>query len=36
VVIVGEQDLAEDVVTVQDMASGDQERVPVDDFPDDT
>ena len=36
VVIVGEQDLAEDVVTVKDMASGDQERVPVEDFPDDT
>ncbi|MFB6153045.1 MAG: histidine--tRNA ligase [Halodesulfurarchaeum sp.] len=32
-VIVGEEDLADDVVTVKDMDSGDQVRVPVDGFP---
>jgi histidyl-tRNA synthetase len=35
VVIVGEQDLANDEVTVKDMASGDQTQVPVADFPGD-
>ena len=35
VVIVGEQDLANDEVTVKDMESGDQTEVPVDDFPGD-
>ncbi|MFB6304819.1 MAG: histidine--tRNA ligase [Haloferacaceae archaeon] len=35
VVIVGEQDLANDEVTVKDMQSGDQVAVPVDDFPGD-
>jgi len=33
VVIVGEQDLANDEVTVKDMASGDQTTAPVDAFP---
>ncbi|WP_247730048.1 histidine--tRNA ligase [Halovivax limisalsi] len=35
VVIVGEQDLANDEVTVKDMATGDQVTAPVDDFPGD-
>jgi histidyl-tRNA synthetase len=35
VVIVGEQDLANDEVTVKDMASGEQTTAPVDDFPGD-
>ncbi|WP_435333920.1 histidine--tRNA ligase [Haloarchaeobius sp. TZWWS8] len=35
VVIVGEQDLANDEVTIKDMTSGDQVQVPVDDFPGD-
>ncbi|MFB6142448.1 MAG: histidine--tRNA ligase [Halorientalis sp.] len=35
VVIVGEQDLAEDAVTVKDMASGDQAQVPLAAFPGD-
>ncbi|MFB6090218.1 MAG: histidine--tRNA ligase [Halobellus sp.] len=35
VVIVGEQDLANDEVTVKEMASGDQTTAPVDDFPGD-
>ena len=35
VVIVGEQDLANDEVTIKDMASGDQVQVPVADFPGD-
>ena len=35
VVIVGEQDLERDEVTVKDMASGDQVQVPVADFPGD-
>ncbi|MFC3959804.1 histidine--tRNA ligase [Halovivax cerinus] len=35
VVIVGEQDLANDEVTVKDMASGDQVTAPVEDFPGD-
>jgi len=35
VVIVGERDLENDEVTVKDMASGDQTRVPVDEFPGD-
>jgi histidyl-tRNA synthetase len=35
VVIVGEQDLANDEVTVKDMATGDQTTAPVDDFPGD-
>jgi histidyl-tRNA synthetase len=35
VVIVGEQDLANDEVTIKDMASGDQTQVPVDEFPGD-
>jgi histidyl-tRNA synthetase len=35
VVIVGEQDLANDEVTIKDMASGDQTTAPVDDFPGD-
>jgi histidyl-tRNA synthetase len=35
VVIVGEQDLANDEVTVKDMASGDQTTVPVETFPGD-
>ncbi|WP_435124185.1 histidine--tRNA ligase [Halobaculum sp. D14] len=35
VVIVGEQDLANDEVTLKDMASGDQTTAPVDDFPGD-
>jgi len=33
VVIVGEQDLANDEVTVKEMASGDQTTAPVDEFP---
>ncbi len=33
VVIVGERDLAEDRITLKDMASGDQVQVPVDAFP---
>ncbi|SHG70245.1 histidine--tRNA ligase [Halobaculum gomorrense] len=33
VVIVGEQDLANDEVTLKDMASGDQTTAPVDEFP---
>jgi histidyl-tRNA synthetase len=32
-VIVGEQDLENDEVTIKDMASGDQLQVPVDEFP---
>ena len=35
VVIVGEQDLANDEVTVKNMATGDQTTAPVDDFPGD-
>jgi histidyl-tRNA synthetase len=35
VVIVGEQDLENDEVTVKDMASGDQTTAPVEDFPGD-
>jgi histidyl-tRNA synthetase len=35
VVIVGEQDLANDEVTVKDMVSGEQTTAPVDDFPGD-
>lgn len=35
VIIVGERDLAEDLVTVKDMATGDQTRVPVEDVPGD-
>ncbi|WP_439027572.1 histidine--tRNA ligase [Haloarchaeobius sp. DT45] len=35
VVIVGEQDLENDEVTVKDMESGDQTTAPVDDFPGD-
>jgi len=35
VVIVGEQDLANDEVTIKDMESGDQVQVPVDSFPGD-
>jgi histidyl-tRNA synthetase len=35
VVIVGEQDLEDDAVTVKDMASGDQQQVPLDEFPGD-
>ncbi|MHB9287825.1 histidine--tRNA ligase [Halobacteriales archaeon Cl-PHB] len=35
VVIVGEQDLENDEVTIKDMASGDQTQVPVDSFPGD-
>ncbi|MFC5367570.1 histidine--tRNA ligase [Salinirubrum litoreum] len=35
VVIVGEQDLANDEVTVKDMATGEQTTAPVDDFPGD-
>ncbi|MFB6360563.1 MAG: histidine--tRNA ligase [Halobacteriales archaeon] len=33
VVIVGERDLAEDAITIKDMASGNQVQVPVDAFP---
>jgi len=33
VVIVGEQDLENDEVTIKDMDSGDQVQVPVDSFP---
>ena len=33
VVVVGEQDLADDVITIKDMASGDQTRVPLSAFP---
>ena len=33
VVVVGEQDLADDAVTIKDMESGDQTQVPLDDFP---
>jgi histidyl-tRNA synthetase len=33
VVVAGEQDLANDEVTVKDMASGDQTTAPVDEFP---
>ncbi|WP_299268639.1 histidine--tRNA ligase [Halorientalis sp.] len=35
VVIVGEQDLEDDAVTVKDMASGDQQQVPLAEFPGD-
>ncbi|MFC4542598.1 histidine--tRNA ligase [Halosolutus amylolyticus] len=35
VVIVGEQDLANDEVTIKDMESGDQFQVPIDEFPGD-
>jgi len=35
VVIVGEQDLANDEYTIKDMASGDQTTVPLDEFPGD-
>jgi histidyl-tRNA synthetase len=35
VVVVGERDLAEGAVTVKDMASGDQTRVPLEEFPGD-
>ncbi|MFW5940065.1 MAG: His/Gly/Thr/Pro-type tRNA ligase C-terminal domain-containing protein, partial [Halolamina sp.] len=35
VVIVGEQDLANDEVTIKEMASGDQTTAPVDAFPGD-
>ena len=35
VVVVGEQDLANDEVTVKEMASGDQTTAPVEDFPGD-
>ncbi|NHN46955.1 histidine--tRNA ligase [Halostella sp. JP-L12] len=35
VVIVGEQDLENDELTIKDMASGDQTQVPVDEFPGD-
>ena len=31
--MVGEQDLADDAVTIKDMASGDQTRVPLSAFP---
>ena len=33
VVIVGEQDLEDDCVTVKDMVSGDQTQVPLASFP---
>jgi histidyl-tRNA synthetase len=33
--VVGEQDLANDEVTLKDMATGEQTTVPVDDFPGD-
>ena len=33
VVVVGEQDLAEDCVTIKDMASGDQTQAPLSEFP---
>jgi histidyl-tRNA synthetase len=33
VVIVGERDLADDAITIKEMASGDQVKVPVDAFP---
>ena len=36
VVIVGEQDLADDAVTVKDMESGDQTQVPLAEFPPDS
>ncbi|MFB6166163.1 MAG: histidine--tRNA ligase [Haloarculaceae archaeon] len=35
VIIVGEQDLADDAVTIKDMDSGDQKQVPLDEFPGD-
>ncbi|SFB82054.1 histidyl-tRNA synthetase [Halobiforma haloterrestris] len=35
VVIVGEQDLANDELTIKDMETGDQTQVPVDEFPGD-
>jgi len=35
VVIVGEQDLENDEVTIKEMESGDQTTVPVDEFPGD-
>ncbi len=35
VVIVGERDLANDEVTIKDMATGDQTQVPVEEFPGD-
>jgi histidyl-tRNA synthetase len=35
VVVVGEQDLANDEVTIKDMASGDQTTAPVEEFPGD-
>ncbi|MEF8781199.1 MAG: HisS family protein, partial [Haloferacaceae archaeon] len=33
VVVVGEQDLADDAVTIKDMESGDQTQVPLEEFP---
>ena len=36
VVIVGERDLSEGMVTIKDMVSGDQTQVPVDEFPPET
>ncbi|MFW5964751.1 MAG: ATP phosphoribosyltransferase regulatory subunit, partial [Natronomonas sp.] len=33
VVVVGEQDLADDAVTLKDMESGDQKQVPLEEFP---
>jgi histidyl-tRNA synthetase len=36
VVVVGEQDLADDAVTIKDMASGDQTQVPLSEFPPET
>ncbi|WP_336134829.1 histidine--tRNA ligase [Natronomonas amylolytica] len=35
VVVVGEQDLADDAVTIKDMESGDQKQIPIDEFPPD-
>ncbi|MEF8807687.1 histidine--tRNA ligase, partial [Natronomonas sp.] len=33
VIVVGEQDLADDAVTIKDMESGDQKQIPIDEFP---
>jgi histidyl-tRNA synthetase len=33
VIVVGEQDLADDAVTIKDMESGDQKQIPLEEFP---
>jgi histidyl-tRNA synthetase len=36
VIVVGEQDLEDDAVTIKDMESGDQKQIPIDEFPPET